>query len=169
MIIYLCPFTQISSKYNSSLFSSFFSTVPTTTGDFPFLAAIPSPPAPHSHGFSEFVTQAQTHSVSSDILCLTSTWQYLIFSFLFPSLWPLSTPSRLFLWLYLGLSNSLNAFLKDPPNFTPHLSELPASFLPLSTPPALQQISECCYWGENSTHPNNLQSSLSPSSLSKCL
>lgn len=56
VIIHLCPFIQILSKYNSNLFSSPQSPPRLETSLSFHLCS--------SHGFSEFVTQAQTHSVS---------------------------------------------------------------------------------------------------------
>lgn len=78
--IHLSPFHQISS--NSSLFSSPQGPYHTQRLHFPCSRSIP--PCcwtfPHSHKFSEFITQAQTHPVSW-------TTQYLFFfPFLFPSL-----------------------------------------------------------------------------------
>lgn len=76
---------------------------------------------PHSHGFSELVTQAQAHPVSWDILCLTWILQCLIFSFLFPSLWPLST-----------LSGSLCGFILALLIHSMHSSKIPLILLHIS-------------------------------------
>lgn len=135
VIIYLCPFIQISSKYTSNLFSS-----------------PQSPPGSETSlslllGVSSLTWVQWVCNPGSNPL---SQLRHPLFDLIFAVahfFLPVASVNtiQLFLRLYLGPSNSLSAFLKDPLNFTPHLSELPASFLALSTPAALQQIFKCCY------------------------
>lgn len=146
VIIYLCPFIQISLKYNSNLFSS-----PQSPPRLETSPSLLSFHPPLLLGVSS-VTRVQWvcnpgSNPPSQLRHPLYDLNFAVSHFFFPVSIPVASvnTTQLFVWLYLGPSNSLNAFLKDPLNFTPGLSELPASFLALSTLPAIQQISECCY------------------------
>lgn len=141
MIIYLCSFIQISSKYNCNLFCSPEPPPPLETSLSLLLFHPPLLLDVSSLTWVQWVCNPGSNP-SSQLRYLLFDLNFAVSHFFFPVSNPVASVNtiQLNVWLYRGPSNSPTAFLKDPLNFTPHLSELPASFLALPTLPALQQI-----------------------------
>lgn len=131
----------ISSPLSTALISFLLHNVPIILRDFPFLAAI----CPALLLNISSLTRLQgvcdpASNPPSQLKGHLFDLNFTVFFFFFslPVSIPVTSSINIIqptMRLYLGPSNSFDAFLKDPLHFTPSLSELPASLLALSTLP----------------------------------